>query len=124
MPGEPDHDALIERIREAEFSTTRGGSNYAMGHVDDFLDGMVVTLQQGRAIEPLIAMVRFATVRLRVGYVTAEVDEFLEAIAAESTGARPPAPHSRNEDPSEVEPAPLPSVIEEPKGMLAKMLGR
>ncbi|KRF17272.1 hypothetical protein ASG90_08195 [Nocardioides sp. Soil797] len=99
-----DREKLIEKINAVIFTPVRTRSSYDMTHVDDFLDALVVALRQGRAVEPLVDMVRFSTVRFREGYEAREVDRFLDQVVAESKrltggpeGSRPGAP-----EPSEV----------------------
>ncbi|KRF16153.1 DivIVA domain-containing protein [Nocardioides sp. Soil796] len=122
-----DHEALIERINSVIFTPVRAQVGYEMGHVDDFLDGLVVALRQGRPVEALVDMVRFSTVRFREGYAVREVDEFLASVVAESKGA--PAPEqSPPQEQSHHTPADphveVPGVIEEQHGLFKRLFRR
>ncbi len=99
-----DNQALIERIHSVIFTPVRGQAGYEMGHVDDFLDGVVVALRQGRPVEPLIDMVRFSTTRFREGYDMTEVDRFLASVVAESNGQSEAAPTEGASAPEEAQP--------------------
>lgn len=120
------HDALIARIEAVVFTSVRGRTGYDMGQVDDFLDGLVVALRQGRPIDALIDMVRFMPTRLREGYVMAEVDDFLAEVSALAQGKEPPAaePVSPRSDPEPESYAAAPGVIEERRGLLARLFRR
>ncbi|KQY64135.1 DivIVA domain-containing protein [Nocardioides sp. Root140] len=122
-----DHEALIERINSVIFTPVRAQVGYEMGHVDDFLDGLVVALRQGRPVEALVDMVRFSTVRFREGYAIREVDEFLASVVAESKGVPAQETPSMHEDAAPAaEPTPLevPGVIEEQHGLFKRLFRR
>lgn len=146
-----DHEELIERINSASFTLVRTRSSYDMTHVDDFLDALVVALQQGRPVEPLVDMVRFSTTRFRDGYDSREVDRFLDQVVADSqlltpqagradtAGVPPPNPSHHNAAPEPVAPEGTaggdgtasseeawarPSVIEERRGLLSRLFQR
>jgi DivIVA domain-containing protein len=73
---------LIERIKNAQFRTTRWSPGYDEEEVDTFLDRLAAILRESRRpdLEEL-RTVQFATTRLRPGYVMEEVDVFLREIA-------------------------------------------
>jgi DivIVA domain-containing protein len=73
---------LIERIKNAQFRTTRWSPGYDEEEVDTFLDRLVTVLRQSERPDPEeLRTVQFATTRLRPGYVMEEVDVFLREIA-------------------------------------------
>ena len=116
---------LIERIRSVQFRPSRGVTGYDQGRVDDFLDGLVVALQQGSAVEPLVRMVQFPTTRMREGYWCEDVDDFLDIVVAESGGEpiQPVAEQVEPETTVSMQP-PSPGVIEERRGWLDRFFGR
>jgi DivIVA domain-containing protein len=76
---------LIERIKNAEFRTTRFSPGYAEKEVDDFLDRLVATLRESGLPDPEeLRNVQFATTRLRPGYAMQDVDGLLQEIATAS----------------------------------------
>lgn len=104
-----------ERIRNVQFTTARLRKGYDMAQVDDFLDQLGEEARASRPLAPLCDQVRFATVRGR-GYDPGEVDRFLEEIGG-GTRSSPPV---RSEHPG----AEGPQVIQEQKGLLARLFGR
>jgi DivIVA domain-containing protein len=72
---------LIERIKNAQFRTTRWSPGYDEEEVDNFLDRLVAILRDsGRPALEELRTVQFATTRLRPGYVRQDVDRFLREI--------------------------------------------
>jgi DivIVA domain-containing protein len=75
------HAAMISRIENARFSTTRLHVGYDELEVDKFLDLLVETLSGGGSLDPqLVRDARFATTRLRPGYSQPDVDALLEEV--------------------------------------------
>jgi DivIVA domain-containing protein len=73
---------LIERIKNAQFRTTRFSPGYDEGEVDHFLDRLVAILRESDLPDPdEVRNARFATRRLRPSYVMEDVDGFLREIA-------------------------------------------
>ena len=73
---------LIERIKNAQFRTTRLSPGYDEKEVDNFLDRLVATLRESDLPDPgEVRNVQFATRRLRPSYVMEDVDGFLREIA-------------------------------------------
>jgi DivIVA domain-containing protein len=69
---------LVDRIRSSRFGTTyRGG--YAEREVDEYLDRITDKLTAGErgSMRQLAGEARFTTVKLRPGYVMADVDNLL-----------------------------------------------
>lgn len=79
-----DTNAIIDRIRNAMFRTTRLGTGYDEEQVDTFLDRAIETLRSGYS--PNVRGARFTTTRLRPGYVRADVDGLLQEIASFTDG--------------------------------------
>jgi DivIVA domain-containing protein len=73
---------LIERIKNAQFRTTRWSPGYDEEEVDNFLDRVVATLRVSELPDQdELRNVQFATTRLRPGYVMQDVDGLLREIA-------------------------------------------
>lgn len=75
---------LVDRIRNCRFGTTRRGG-YDEKEVDEFLDRILNGLVQGErgTLQRLAGGARFTTVKLRPGYVTADVDSLLASVERE-----------------------------------------
>ena len=77
---------LIERIKNAQFCTTRLSPGYDEEEVDNFLDRLVAILRESDLPDPdEVRNVQFATRRLRPSYVMEDVDGFLREIAEAAT---------------------------------------
>jgi DivIVA domain-containing protein len=82
---EPDADfppgvrELVDRIKSSQFGTTRRGGGYDEEEVDKFLDKITGNLLRGErgTLRQLAGEPQFTTVRLRPGYVAADVDSLL-----------------------------------------------
>lgn len=73
---------LIERIKNAQFRTTRLSPGYDEEEVDSFLDRLVAILRESDLPDPgEVRNVQFTTRRLRPSYVMEDVDGFLREIA-------------------------------------------
>jgi DivIVA domain-containing protein len=73
--------ALIDRIKNVRFSTTRLASGYEEREVDDFLDQLVATISSGGRLDAAaVSEARFHTTRLRPGYTKQDVDAFLDEL--------------------------------------------
>jgi DivIVA domain-containing protein len=73
---------LIERVKNAEFRTTRLSPGYDEEEVDNFLDRVVAILRESELPDPEeLRTVQFAMMRLRPGYVRQDVDGLLQEIA-------------------------------------------
>lgn len=70
--------AMISRIRDARFRTTRWGG-YDDREVDTFLAEMIARLDRDESVGRGAAPV-FTSTRLRPGYRKADVDAFLEEL--------------------------------------------
>jgi DivIVA domain-containing protein len=82
----PDVAALIERIKTAEFGTTRFEGGYDEEEVDDFLGKLIAGLSEcGLLDQAEVRGVTFAPTRLRPGYIQREVDDFLDEVIARAT---------------------------------------
>jgi DivIVA domain-containing protein len=85
-PG-PDADVLlavrelVDRIGNSRFGTTRRGG-YDEEEVDEFLDRIMRNLIRGErgTLQRLAGEARFTTVKLRPGYVMADVDSLLASV--------------------------------------------
>jgi DivIVA domain-containing protein len=75
---------LVDRIRSCQFGTTRRGG-YDEKEVDDFLDRIMNGLVRGErgTLQQLAGEARFRTVKLRPGYVMADVDGFVASVERE-----------------------------------------
>lgn len=125
-----DSELIVARIENAVFHPVRGTAGYDMKQVDDFLEGLVVAVRQGRSVDALIDVVRFMPTRFREGYDMAEVDGFLEEIKAFSLGEPPPSDQDQSGEAVPVQPV-LPEsyaaaggVVQEQKGFFARLFGR
>jgi DivIVA domain-containing protein len=73
---------LIERIKNAEFRTTRLSPGYDEKEVDNLLDRVVAILRESELPDPEeLRTVQFTTRRLRPGYVMQDVEGLLQEIA-------------------------------------------
>jgi DivIVA domain-containing protein len=72
---------LVDRIRTSRFGTTRRGG-YEEEEVDEFLDRITDSLVRGErgTLSLLAGEARFGTVRMRPGYVIADVDSLLASV--------------------------------------------
>jgi DivIVA domain-containing protein len=72
---------LVDRIMKCRFGTTHRGG-YAEEEVDGYLDRIMHNLAQGErgTLRQLAGEARFTTVKLRPGYVMADVDSLLAAV--------------------------------------------
>lgn len=72
---------LVDRIGNSRFATTRWGG-YAQEEADEFLDRIIHNLMRGErgTLQRLAGEARFTTVRLRPGYVMADVDSLLASV--------------------------------------------
>ena len=72
---------LIERIKNAQFRTTRFSPGFDEEEVDRFLDRLAAILREsGLPSSDEVRNVQFATRRLRPSYVMGDVDGFLREI--------------------------------------------
>jgi DivIVA domain-containing protein len=73
---------LIERIKNAQFRTTRLSPGYDEEEVDALLDRLVAILRESdRPDSEEVRNVQFTTRRLRPGYAMEDVDRLLHEIA-------------------------------------------
>jgi DivIVA domain-containing protein len=78
---DPRYQVLIDRIRNAQFRTTRLSPGYDEREVDDLLDRIVGILGASTRPDPdELSNARFSTTRLRPGYVQQDVDYLLAEI--------------------------------------------
>ena len=133
-----ERKALARKITNAVFTTVRLREGYDMGQVDTFLDDLVAALEDDRPVDDLIREARFVPVRLREGYDMAEVDELLARVLSATGGSasrsvdRTPWAYRTRPEPAPADPAPAAyptptgaeGVIEEHRGLLARLLGR
>jgi DivIVA domain-containing protein len=72
---------LVDRIGNSRFGATRWGG-YAQEEVDEFLDRIIHSLMLGErgTLQRLAGEARFTTVKLRPGYVMADVDSLLASV--------------------------------------------
>lgn len=127
-----DRELLIQEISHVRFTPVRLREGYEMGEVDDLLDRLVTALRAGEPVDRLVRAAQFTPVRMREGYDMSEVDRFLDRVVSESaTADRVPsmytdAPQAQvadaRDDTAPV--APTPSVIEEQRGLLSRLLKR
>lgn len=80
----PSVRELVDRIRTCRFGTTRRGG-YEEKEVDEFLDRIMNGLVRGErgTLQQLAGEARFRTVKLRPGYVMADVDGFVASVERE-----------------------------------------
>jgi len=127
-----DRELLIEEISHVRFTPVRLREGYEMGEVDDVLDRLVTALRAGEPVDQLVSDAQFTPVRMREGYDMSEVDRFLDRVVSEAAIADrvPPiytdAPQAQlaatHGDTAPM--APTPSVIQEQRGLLSRLLRR
>jgi DivIVA domain-containing protein len=124
-----DRELLIQEISQVRFTPVRLREGYEMGGVDDLLDRLVTALRAGGPVDELVRTARFTPVRMREGYDMGEVDEFLSrVVATAATADRSPSAYL--DAPISAPPiapvpvAPTSSVIQEQRGLLARLLKR
>jgi len=84
-----DHAAMISRIRNARFRTTRLRPGYDDREVDTFLDRLVAALSDPGSLDPLLVReARFPLTRWRPGYEPAEVEALLDEVERYAEGHR------------------------------------
>lgn len=72
---------LIQRIKNARFSTTRFAPGYDEQEVDTLLDKLIAVLGEVGRLDPaLVRGAQFSVTRIRPGYVIQDVDSFLDDI--------------------------------------------
>lgn len=122
------HDPLVVEVRRVVFTTARMREGYDMTAVDDLLEVLARAVEESRPVGPVVDRVRFPTTRFRDGYDPSEVDHFLSWLVAEQSKRTDVAPAPPDTDAApdvaEQHAEPLPSVIEEPPGLLARLFGR
>jgi len=73
--------ALIQRIKNATFSTTRLSPGYDEQEVDIFLHKLITVLSENGRLDPgLVRNAHFSTTRIRPGYAIQDVGDFLDDI--------------------------------------------
>jgi DivIVA domain-containing protein len=78
VPADSDVDAMITRIRNAEFHTVRlSEEGYDERQVDEFLEGVIAALRRGGPGSPPTG---FKTARVRPGYRKQDVDALVREI--------------------------------------------
>jgi DivIVA domain-containing protein len=77
----PAFRALADRIASSRFHVTHRGG-YAEEEVDEFLDRIIDSLTRGErgTLRELAGEARFTTVKIRPGYVIADVDSLLASV--------------------------------------------
>lgn len=78
--GTPETRALVRRIQDVRFTTTRIRVGYDMNGVDELLDRLVDLVEAGQDPRPAAIAAGFETVRWREGYTMEQVDNFLDAL--------------------------------------------
>ena len=119
------NEDLIATITNARF-TPVFKEGYAMGVVDEFLDGLLTRLSVGAPVRPMIEATRFPIARWQEAYSRAEVDLLLSQVKhkalvrdleaeplIEEAAAPPVAAEPRI-------PAPRAETVVEKKGVLAR----
>jgi DivIVA domain-containing protein len=77
-------EAMIIRIRNARFRTTRFRLGYSEREVDNYLDEVISRLELG---QPPVPPTGFSVARLVPGYVLEDVDALLDEITGFSPGS-------------------------------------
>lgn len=113
---------LATTIRMVSFTTVWRREAYDPADVDAWLDGLEAAILSGADADALFGSARFATVRLRPGYDVAEVDRFIERVQ-EAVRAAPESQRSSADRQPTSRPA-QPSVIQEQRGLIARLLGK
>jgi len=105
-------DEVIRAIHEVQFTPTRIRDGYSMKEVDDFLDQLENAVRAGESLAQFVTGRTFTVVTWREGYDVGEVDAFLARISGQLL---PEAPVARPD---------LPQVIQEQRGLFARLFGR
>jgi DivIVA domain-containing protein len=103
-------EELIARIDSVRFTPVRRQAGYDMGDVDTVLDYLQAAVRAGEPLQPIVAIARLRTTKLREGYDIDEVDAFLESVAG------PPDAGATA--------SPVPAAIQEQRGFFARLFGR
>jgi DivIVA domain-containing protein len=77
-------EAMIIRIRNARFRTTRFRSGYNEREVDTYLDEVISRLELG---QPPVPPTGFSVTRMVPGYVLDDVDTLVDEITGFSSGS-------------------------------------
>ena len=122
-----DRELVVQEITDVRFTPVRMREGYHLDEVDDLLDQVVSALRAAQPVDELIRSARFTPVRMREGYDMGEVDQFLERVLS-AAAAADRTPSATEDAPSAAagtaSVAPLPSVVQEQRGLLARLLGR
>jgi DivIVA domain-containing protein len=120
-----DPESLVRAIGEVQFTPVRFREGYTMSEVDAFLERVVAAVRSGEPIDELVRTVQFTPVRLAEGYLMGEVDDFLDRVLAAGVDRTPSAYVDAPPSPVSTTPvAATPSVIQEQRGLLARLFKR
>ena len=112
-------------IRSVVFTPTRLRRGYGMAEVDVFLDEAARAADAGQDLSDMVREARFTTTSLGEGYDTAEVDDFLDLVVKRSApGAADLRPPVDQPPVDQTVREPLPSAIQEQRGLLGRLFGR
>lgn len=120
-------DALLAEIHGARFEVIRFRAAYDIDDVDTFLERLVTAITQGEDVGPMVDQVQFEATRVREGYEPHQVDEFLFHVVAAQASRGLITRGQADRDTAEAatpQTEPLPTVIEEPQGLLTRLLDR
>ena len=119
-----DPESLVRAIGEVQFTPVRFREGYRMSEVDAFLEQVVAAVRSGEPIDELVQTALFTPVRLSEGYLMAEVDDFLDRVLAAGVDATPSAYVDVPAPAATPVPSPASSVIQEQRGLLARLFRR
>lgn len=77
----PSRNDLITQVQRSKFSITKFRDGYDLEDVDEFLDHLVLKLQQDASRPELLQLLgsaQFRVTKFRDGYLAEQVDSFLE----------------------------------------------
>ncbi|GAA4729330.1 hypothetical protein GCM10023350_10790 [Nocardioides endophyticus] len=127
-----DRELLIQEISHVQFTPVRLREGYDMGEVDALLERLLSALRAAEAVDELVRTARFTPVRMREGYDMGEVDQFLDRVVSAAATADHTPPRYEDASPQPTVPpsagtvpaAPATSVVQEQRGLLARLFKR
>lgn len=82
----PFRNDLITQVQQSKFPITKLRNGYSFDDVDDFLDQLIVKLQDDASANELLDLLgaaHFRATKFRLGYLAERVDTFVENLRSD-----------------------------------------